>query len=217
MLLIACGETDDDEVEAAPTSENVEETAEDESEESSRDTEDIPIKEVVEYDFGTLHVIRSDDLEGAPAHFYKHEGPTINYNFTAVEIGILEPNGDSEDLFAGQFEYEYEDFEEIVILLMDLEVENIVDEMMTVTEPYTGRVVDIYEKELITELSDDLSGEFEPNEVKSGRLVYNLYTTPEELVERDHYEGHFHTSKVEDENGNEQEDRVNNKTIRTYD
>lgn len=74
VLLAACGETDDD-VEAAPTSENVEETAEDESEETSSDTEDIPIKEVVEYDFGTLHVIRSDELEGGSAHFYQYEGP----------------------------------------------------------------------------------------------------------------------------------------------
>lgn len=217
VLLIACGETDDDEVEAAPTSENVEETAEDESEETSRDTGIIPIKEVVEYDFGTLHVIRSDELEGGSAHFYQYEGPTINYNFNAVQIGVLEPSEDSEDYFAGQFEYEYYDFEEIVILLIDLEVENTVDETVTVVEPYGGRVVDIYIKEFITELSDDVSGVFEPNEVKNGRVIYNLYTTPGELVARDHYEGGFQTSKVEDADGNEMEDVEMKVNLWTYD
>lgn len=142
---------------------------------------------------------------------------TINYNFNAVQIGVLEPNGDSEDFFAGQFEYEHYDFEEIVILLIDLGVENSVDEMVAVIEPYAGRVVDIYEKELITELSDDLSGEFEPNEVKSGIIIYNLYTTPGELVARDHYAGHFYTSKVEDADGNEKEDVVMQVNLWTYD
>lgn len=218
-LLVACGETNDDEVEAALTSENVEESSENESQERSEsESQDVSsdgvewrIKEVVEYDFGTLHVIRSSELEGDSKYFRTDRGPTVTYNFTNTQVGILEPNEGDEELFVYRDEeFLYYDLDELFVVVIDFEVENHSEESVTLTEPYGGRALARYYSDLITEYSHDISGEFSPGEVKNGRKLYNLYAPPTEMVEKDFFELNFHTSKIEDADGNEKDDYVQN-------
>ncbi|HLQ73075.1 MAG TPA: hypothetical protein VK125_02510 [Bacillota bacterium] len=199
LSLVGCGNGDEEaseqQAEAPPEHESDEEI------ESILDAhpETIDIQKEESSDIGTFHVIteRTDEEE-----MISFSSSNIIYTIDKAQLAFLEPDESVADLF------ETEKYNPIVFA--DVVVENKTDETITLEYPYA---LDIrtggFTGDVITELSDEIGGEFSPGEEKEGRIYYEGTPMLDDLEESFEFVKSgftFGSEPLLDADGNEIED-----------